>query len=139
MNFWAGHWSDGFKRTMLLKVIRQVLIGLAVVASVWAAPAGAAERFTSVIDDLPLMAGLNEVGDGVSFSTDEGRIAEVTAQGAVTRKAVLAFYARTLPQLGWRARGNERYVREGEALELIVQKTAPGTLSVRFTLAPVYK
>ncbi len=122
---------------MSLIVLRSVLVLLALAA--WVPPAGAAERFTSIIDDLPLMAGLTEVGDGVSFATDEGRIAEVTAQGQVTRKAVLAFYARTLPQLGWMALGKGRYVREGETLELMIRKTKVGTVSVRFALAPRYK
>ena len=45
--------------------------------------ATAAERFISVIDDLPLMAGLVEVkGSALVFSTPQGRIAEVSAKGA---------------------------------------------------------
>ena len=44
--------------------------------------ATAAEGFISVIDDLPLMAGLVEVkGSALVFSTPQGRIAEVSAKG----------------------------------------------------------
>ena len=35
------------------------------------------------------------------FDTPAGRIVEAVASGAVTRDEVLAFYAETLPQLGW--------------------------------------
>lgn len=92
-------------------------------------------RFASVIDDLPLMSEIMEVGEGVEFSTPDGRIAEVTTQGKVTRKAVLAFYAETLPQLGWARISETAFVREDESLTLIMEP-ADGQLRVRFALAP---
>ena len=102
--------------------------------------ATAAEGFLSVIDDLPLMAGLVEVkGSALVFSTPQGRIAEVSATGtsgdAAQPKNVVAFYARTLPQLGWKATGASNWVREGERLRLavIVKKD---TLTVQFSLTP---
>lgn len=100
-------------------------------------PAGAqdAPRFVSVIDDLPLMAGLSETGEGVEFATPEGRLAETVASGAVTQAAVLGFYAKTLPQLGWTPAGDARFIREGETLELRISQK-DGVLSVRFSLAP---
>jgi hypothetical protein len=47
----------------------------------------------------------------------------------------VAFYARTLPQLGWKATGASNWVREGERLRLavIVKKD---TLTVQFSLTP---
>lgn len=108
------------------------------VLAVWASlPTGAqaASRFVSVIDDLPLMAGLNEIGEGVTFSSPNGRIAEVLSEGALSRQAVLDFYARTLPQLGWARVAETRFVREGETLSLNIEKTKTG-VQVRFALAP---
>ena len=98
-------------------------------------PAYAGDRFFSAIDDLPLMAGLEEVGGGVTFDTPQGRIAEATAQGRVAQDAVGAFYDRTLPQLGWAAAGKNRFAREGESLELRFENTGDA-LTVRFSLAP---
>lgn len=99
-----------------------------------------AEGFLSVIDDLPLMAGLAEVkGSALVFSTPQGRIAEVSARGlsgdAARPKKVMAFYARTLPQLGWKADGASSWVREGERLRLAV---IPGkdALTAQFSLTP---
>jgi len=97
-----------------------------------------ASRFTSIIDDLPLMADLVEVGEGVEFSTPDGRIAEVAAEGPVARRAVLAFYAATLPQLGWTAADETHFVREGETLELTFEQVGE-ILRVQFTLAPEKK
>ena len=102
--------------------------------------ATAAEGFISVIDDLPLMAGLVEVkGSALVFSTPQGRIAEVSAKGtsgnAARPKKVVAFYARTLPQLGWKAVGASNWVREGERLRLAVL-VKKNTLIAQFSLTP---
>ena len=97
-----------------------------------------AARFVSVIDDLPLMNGLLEVGEGVEFATPQGRIVEATASGSLRRQAVLDFYAETLPQLGWAQSGETRFVREGETLDLVLSEK-DGALSVRFSLAPTEK
>ncbi|NKB20460.1 MAG: hypothetical protein GKS01_08175 [Alphaproteobacteria bacterium] len=100
----------------------------------------AAEGFLSVIDDLPLMEGLAEVkGSALVFSTPQGRIAEVSAKGisgaATQPKKVLAFYVRTLPQLGWKAAGATSWVREGERLRLAVL-VKKGVLTAQFSLTP---
>ena len=118
------------------------LVGLlmaALLASPGPAQAGdEPARFASVIDDLPLMAHITEVGEGVEFSTPDGRIAEVSAQGPVTRQAVLAFYTATLPQLGWSRIDETVFVREDETLTLIMNPVKGG-LRVRFALAPYKK
>lgn len=102
--------------------------------------ATAAEGFLSVIDDLPLMAGLVEVkGSALVFSTPQGRIAEVSATGrsgdATQPKKVVAFYAWTLPQLGWKAESASSWIREGEKLHLAVD-VKEGTLTAQFSLTP---
>lgn len=104
--------------------------------------AGAADRFLSAIEDLPLMPGLVEAEEGgLLFDSPAGRIVEAYARGPVGRAAVLGFYAETLPQLGWRQRSETTFTREGEVLTLDFPETAelaarPSRLTVRFGLAP---
>lgn len=115
------------------------LAGLAL--ALWlAAPAGLsaqqAERYLSEVPDLPLMDGLEEAQSaGLAFDKPEGRIVEAFASGAVPAAEVSAFYARTLPQLGWRAEGEESYRRESEILTLSYSGDA-GQTTVRFSLRP---
>jgi hypothetical protein len=102
--------------------------------------ATAAEGFISIIDDLPLMTGLVEVkGSALVFSTPQGRIAEVSVKStsgeAARPKNVVAFYALTLPQLGWKAAGASSWVREGERLRLAVLEKN-NTLIAQFSLTP---
>jgi hypothetical protein len=94
--------------------------------------------YVANVEDLPLMPGLSEIaGAGLVFDKPEGRIVEAYARGSLTPEAVLAFYRRSLPQLGWVAAGPAAYHREGERLDLEVlgQDTA-GTVVVRFSLSP---
>ncbi|MFT5440395.1 MAG: hypothetical protein ACI9MJ_002267 [Alphaproteobacteria bacterium] len=99
-------------------------------------PVAAAERFLSVIDDLPLMPALTEIaGSAVTFSKPGGRIVEVAATGKTEMARVLVFYARTLPQLGWRSDGAAIWQRDGERLSLAIQANGDA-LVVQFSLAP---
>ena len=126
---------------MLAKALR-VFFLVAVVAALpaLALPALGAERFVSVIDDLPLMEGLAEVGEGVEFTTQQGRIVEAAtiAAAGISRRNILNFYAETLPQLGWTVTGEGVFAREGERLELLFGRSE-GSLTVRFSLAPADK
>ncbi len=98
--------------------------------------AGEAAAFMAGVADLPLMPGLAEVPDaGVVFDKPAGRIVEAYAQGAVSRAAVTAFYLGTLPNLGWRAKADALFQREGELLRLGFMGD-DGALVVRFTLRP---
>ncbi len=100
------------------------------------ARAGEATVYVAGIDDLPLMTGLTSVpGAGVVFDKPSGRIVEAYAEGEVGRARVAAFYTATLPQLGWRARQSNVFIREGERLSLIFLG-GDGDLIVRFTLEP---
>ena len=92
--------------------------------------------YLAAVADLPLMPGLAEVpGAGLVFDQPSGRIVEAYAQGAVSRAAVRAFYLDTLPNLGWRAKAEALFQREGEELRLDIS-SANGALVVRFTLQP---
>lgn len=99
-------------------------------------PAVAAERFLSVIDDLPLMPALTEIaGSAVTFSKPGGRIIEVAATGKTEKARVLVFYAKTLPQLGWKSDGAAIWQRDGERLVLDIKEKG-GALVVQFSLTP---
>ncbi len=101
---------------------------------------GGGVAFVSGIEDLPLMPGLEEDSEGrMVFDTAAGRIVEAFASGAVSRAQVLEFYAATLPQLGWRRKGETAFGREDEilVLEFSGSKAGPApALSVRFALSP---
>jgi hypothetical protein len=101
-------------------------------ALAWAA----AEAFVAGTEDIPLMPGLVPVeGSSVVFDKPQGRIVEAQARGPLTRNKVRAFYAATLPELGWRAAGANAWRREGEVLRLDFS-VRDGNLTVGFTLSP---
>lgn len=103
-----------------------------------AGPAAAADgRFLRGVDDLPLMPGLTENADaGMEFDAPGGRFVEAVASGAVSAEAVRAFYAATLPQLGWTRTAEGHYAREDERLRLDVSPAAGGGVTVRFVIEP---
>ena len=130
-----------------LRILRPCLVLLlaASLSPAWMPSAGAEDRFVAGIEDLPLMTGLVPMpGQSVVFDAPGGRVVEAWAEGAVTREAVLAFYASTLPQLGWTAATPDLFRRDGETLRLefpsaaprAAAATAPGTLLIRFYLSP---
>ena len=95
-----------------------------------------AQSFVEGVEDLPLMSGLEPVPEaGLSFDAPEGRIVVAYAEGTMSPEAVLAFYHRTLPQLGWERAGERSFRREKERLSLDLTRSQ-GRLTVRFTLAP---
>ena len=104
------------------------------------AVAGEPARFVAGLEDLPLMPGLDAMQEaGVWFDTPQGRIVEAYATGPVTRGAIEAFYAETLPQLGWREAEGGTWLRDGEALKLVIVEPsgAPGQAPiVRFAVSP---
>jgi hypothetical protein len=111
---------------------------IAVAALVLAAPAWAGGMFVAGVEDIPLMAGLTEAPQlTLVFDAPSGRVVEAYAEGRVDRQTVSAYYARTLPELGWQHVGTDRFRREGESLVI----DYPGgqtaiRLVVRFFLSP---
>ncbi len=113
-----------------------LLLAIPPLAPIRVGAASAAEAFVEGTEDVPLMSGLVLVaGAGTVFDSPQGRIVEAYAKGAVQQKAVLDFYAQTLPQLGWTSLGPAAYRREGETLRLELYPEKDG-LTVRFYLAP---
>ena len=135
MSFWKC-------RTRALAAV--LAIFLTAIAGPWSARVAAdgGGGFLIGIEDLPLMPLLSESAEGgMVFDTPAGRIVEAFASGTVTRAEVLAFYAATLPQLGWTMEAAARFRREGEILKLEFTKTLPlpnsqAALTVRFAISP---
>ena len=114
---------------------------------------GAENKFLSVIDDVPLLSGLEErVLSAAVFDSNGGRITEVEAYGAVTLGSIGKFYSHILPRFGWNliskknksfqsdqnalwswARGSEKLVIEvkntGESAEVVFLHTFPNKQS----------
>ncbi len=101
-------------------------------------PAPAADAFLHGVDGVPLMPGLRQAeAEALVFDSPWGRVVEAYASGTVPRDRVLAFYAETLPQLGWSPRGPALYEREGETLLLeFPVSAAVGTTTLRISVKP---
>ena len=119
-----------------------VLVAL-LMSAPWVGTARAADVFVDGFAELPLMPGLTTVKEeNLTFDKPAGRIVQAVAEGPVTAEAVRQFYRDTVPQLGWhRGPGEDRYLREGEALRLDIHPTHPDAagrpqVTVRFSLSP---
>ena len=98
--------------------------------------AARADEFVAGTEDVPLMPGLAPIaGSDLVFDKPEGRIVEAQARGAVSRSTVQAFYASSLPQLGWKKVGVDQWRRDAERLKLDF-RGEDGHLTVGFTLSP---
>ncbi|SIS89265.1 hypothetical protein SAMN05421779_104334 [Insolitispirillum peregrinum] len=123
--------------------------GMGLVAPAFAGSTG----FIDDLVDVPLMPGLSltaaggavpdipascQMGDYL-FTTPAGSIGEAYAYGRVTRSAVEAFYAETLPQIGWNLIGSRAegvlYSRESEDLLIAINENA-GMVTVCFQMKP---
>ena len=120
----------------LLHGFAAALLCFATLSGVAAAQGAPGSAYVAGIPDLPLMPGLKELPEsGLVFDKPGGRIVEAFAQGSMTPQSVVAFYDKTLPQLGWQRAGRGSYLREGERLELDLGQDARGTM-VHFRLLP---
>ena len=97
---------------------------------------GGSLAFLQRIEDIPLAPGLTErLGAGLVFATAEGRIVEAVAEGRTTAAQVTAFYAATLPELGWEERAPLLFKRDTELLTISLSPGRDG-LTVAFSLQP---
>jgi len=96
------------------------LIALFVFLSLPAFAAGA--RYFSALPDLPLPPALTEdAGSAVRFDQPEGRVIVLQATGSQQPVEINEFYQRTLPALGWKSEGDNRFTRGEETLTLDIK------------------
>lgn len=118
-------------------VKRILLVFLLLCGGAFAAQAGQGSGFFEALYDVPVMDGLEELKDqAVLFDKPDGKIASVVAASkSLNAPQIEAFYAKTLPQMGWRKTNNNQYIRADEqlAMDISVQKTLT---IVQFTLSP---
>lgn len=133
-----------------MKIGRIVLMGLALLcAGVFAVHSARAEEkaagYLDAVEDMPLMEGLTETGDGgIVFDKPNGRIVRSIAEGHVSATDVRRFYTDTLPQLGWQRKKKLELIndllvfeRETERLEIEVVPDMNGMTQVRFSIEPI--
>lgn len=94
--------------------------------------------FFESLYDVPIMPGLEEVPEmALSFDKPDGRIAQAGAVASnINPEVLMSFYKESLSQMGWQNTGHNAFVREGEKLEIFVEKTE-GISIVKFSLKPL--
>lgn len=100
--------------------------------------AHASDAYFEALYDVPVMKGLEEVKEqAMLFDKPGGRIASVVAVSKTVKPAEIeAFYAESLPQLGWKKTAVNQYVRDEDKLVLELVKRPPITV-IHFTLSPL--
>ena len=94
-------------------------------------------------DDIPLFSGLEFIADdSTSFDTMSGNIVVSDYLGEVKSKKVEKFYAKTLPQLGWKLISKQDdkvlYKRDVDKLEITFKQNGE-SLNVRFFISSITK
>ncbi len=94
-------------------------------------------EFFSVLQDVPLMDGMEELTEhALSFDKPEGRISEsIALMHMVTKEQVLDFYKEALPQFGWGLVSQGQFFRKGELLEIFFENDNGDNL-VKITIKP---
>ena len=98
---------------------------------------GMGPRFFDSLYDIPLMPKMEEVPEmALSFDKPDGRISQ--AGGLVKQSSlqeIMSFYDRSLEQMGWYKKAQGQYAREGDKLDIFVEKSNTYYL-VSFSLSP---
>jgi hypothetical protein len=103
-------------------------------AALLAPSAEAQARFFITIEDMPIPPGYAEAdAAGFAFWAAEGRITEVAATAPAGTEAD-AFYAETLPSLGWSQSAPREYVRGREHLIIAQRALADGRVELRLRI-----
>lgn len=126
-------------RPRLATHARRLMLAGALAGLCLGGPARAGEAFLKGFDDVPLPGGFTTVDSPAPtvFDSPYGRLAEAYARGPGPLAEARAFYARTLPQLGWTALPGEglAFARGDERLSL--EFTAQGqTVVIHYALKP---
>lgn len=99
--------------------------------------AWAEQSYLSYLPDVPLMSGMAELEDqSFIFDKAEGRVIETAVfTKSSSEKEVVAFYGKTLPELGWTVLSPDRFLRNGEQLIVKCEKVSGGVVT-KFSLSP---
>lgn len=114
---------------------------LAGCAGFMAAGQAYAEDFVSGFEDIPLMQGLADSGNVVSFDNPDGHFIQnrLTADDSIAKPDIEKFYSESLPHLGWtKAKASDCWQREDEQLCIVVTNTG-SPLVITFELTPLSK
>ena len=125
------------------RIFRSSLFALLLSASGLLTSAAVAEGYLDMVEDMPLMDGLVETGEGgVAFDKPAGRIIRSTATGDLAPSDIRSFYENALPPLGWKLTGSDvsgnalTFERDGERLEIEVAPLSGQQTEVRFSIEP---
>lgn len=126
---------------MIDKIMKNIILLIAFsIIGLSARPSGAQEQFFTSLYDVPIMEGLIEVPEmSLSYDKMDGRISSASA--TFDKQEVLAvhqYYARVLPEFGWKKLNKNSYLREGERLSLSSEWLDEAWL-VTFSLEPYEK
>lgn len=99
--------------------------------------ARAEQSYLSYLPDVPLITGMAELEDqSVVFDKAEGRVIETAVfTKSSTQKAIMEYYQKTLPELGWSSLSSDRFLRNGEQLIVKCEKVSGGVVT-KFSLSP---
>ena len=100
--------------------------------------AAAAGTFLAGIEDVPVPPGFTEnQAASMVFDSPSGRIIEAEATGnSLSREQVAAFYAQTLPQLGWTRISDTEFRSDSETLKITFEQSKKPLLAVHYNLTP---
>jgi hypothetical protein len=122
---------------------RAALLSVLALVGVWASPTVEAQpsppppvRFLSVIDDIPLLLRLNEVGEPFDFVQPGSRVVESRAEGPDSALMVANAYRAALPGLGWREITTTPEPATSGASPVFVQRFARGNERLTLQFAP---
>jgi hypothetical protein len=94
-------------------------------------------QYFSALPDLPLAPHLTEDTDSaVGFDQPEGRVIVLQASGDAQANDINQFYTKTLPALGWKSVGGDRYERGHESLTLDVKPAGNHQTRLNILLKP---
>jgi hypothetical protein len=120
------------------RVLRHFASAIVIAAAACASAPAHATEFLSAIEDVPLPKGLAEAPEPMIFESDQGRVVRTSAEGHVRTGDVAAFYAASLPQLGWMRMEDAQalaFARENETLRITMREPASNTpVTVSFEL-----
>lgn len=102
------------------------------------APSEAIEEqvFLPDIEGIPIYEGFAVNEEKRSYyDSPEGKVVEVVIEGRGDKEAISAFYAETLPELGWEPQKEGGFKRDDEVLDLEITEEKDD-IEVKFSLQP---